>query len=98
MPTREGAEVLENMYKVAMSKQVLTPSDVAEKLKVSAITVRVWCRRGLFPNATVTETPRGPYWEIPESDLEGFKPPKMGRPLKAKAETPKAGKKRGGKK
>lgn len=82
-----------------MRKQALTPTDVAKRLKVSAITVRVWCRRGLFPNATVTETPRGPFWEIPESDLENFESPKMGRPPKPKEEKEgKGSKRRGGKK
>ena len=75
-----------------MRKQALTPLEVAERLQVSAITVRVWCRRGLFPNAKVTETPRGPFWEIPESDLENFEPPKMGRPPKPKEEKGKGSK------
>jgi hypothetical protein len=26
------------------------------------------------------ETPQGGYWLIPESDLDNFEPPKMGRP------------------
>jgi hypothetical protein len=34
------------------------------------------------------DTPRGPVWLIPESDLKDFKPPSMGRPPKPKAETP----------
>ena len=71
-------------YKVGMSSQTLTPAEVAERYDVSAITVRLWCRRGFFPNAVATDTPRGPFWTIPESDLKGFSPPPMGRPPKAK--------------
>lgn len=52
---------------------------------VSPITARLWCRRGLFPNAYELQTPRGPVWMIPQNDLEGFEPPKKtGRPPKAK--------------
>ena len=78
-----------------MDGQDLTPGDVAERYGVSAITVRVWCRRGLFPNATSVETPRGPYWTIPEGDLEGFTPPLMGRPKKNASEESKPARKRG---
>lgn len=70
-----------------MSGRELTTADVAERLGVSAITARWWCRRGLFPNAREQQTPRGPVWVIPEADLEGFAPPKRtGRPPKPKAE------------
>ena len=66
----------------------LTTADVAERLGVSAITARWWCRRGMFPNAREQQTPRGPVWVIPESDLEGFTPPKRtGRPSKPKDES-----------
>lgn len=81
-----------------MSKQLLTAAQVASKLGVSSVTVRVWCKRGLFPNATLKETEFGSGWLIPESDLVDFQSPKMGRPSKAKAEASKASKKRGGKK
>ena len=78
----------------------LTTADVAERLGVSAITARWWCRRGLFPNAREQQTARGPVWAIPESDLEGFTPPKRtGRPPKPKAEgeaKPKRAAKKGG--
>ncbi len=88
-------------YKVGMSSQTLTPAEVAERYDVSAITVRLWCRRGLFPNAIATATPRGPFWAIPERDLKDFSPPSMGRPPKpkpdpaAKAKPEQNGKKRG---
>lgn len=42
-------------------------------------TVKGWRRRGLFPNARLTDTARGPVWEIPISDLESFVRPKLGR-------------------
>lgn len=35
----------------------------------------------------VEETLRGPVWQIPESDLDKFEYPKMGRPAKPPAET-----------
>lgn len=83
-----------------MNGQELTTAQVAERLGVSAVTARLWCRRGLFPNAYEQQTPRGAVWMIPESDLKGFESPKKtGRPRKA--ETKKAGHlagKEGGKK
>ena len=60
----------------------LSTSEVAGQLGVSAITVRLWCRRRLFKNARELPTPRGPVWIIPITDLEGFKAPKLGRPRK----------------
>jgi hypothetical protein len=65
-------------------KDRLTTSQAAERLGVAQPTVKAWCRRGLFPNAEIEETPRGPLWLIPEGDIVNFTPPKMGRPLKAK--------------
>lgn len=66
-------------------KDDLTTADVARELGVSPITARLWCRRGLFPNAYELQTPRGPVWMIPARDLKGFEPPKRtGRPPKAK--------------
>ena len=61
----------------------LSTTQAAKHLGVSPITVRLWCRRGLFKNAHEMETVRGPVWMIPETDLVGFTPPKMGRPKKA---------------
>ena len=62
----------------------LTTAQVAERLKVAKPTVKLWCRQRKFPNATLEQTVRGPVWQIPESDLKNFTPPKMGRPAKAK--------------
>lgn len=63
-----------------MSKGDLTTAEVAERLKVSVITVRQWCRRGLFPKAYEHDTPRGAVWMIPARDLLNFNAPKPGRP------------------
>jgi excisionase family DNA binding protein len=60
----------------------LTTSKAAERLGVGKSTVNLWCRQGLFPHARSVDTPRGAVWLIPESDLVGFEPPKMGRPRK----------------
>jgi hypothetical protein len=62
----------------------LTTSEVAACFGVAQVTVNVWCLQGKFPNAEREETPRGPVWTIPESDLSGFEKPKAGRPLKSK--------------
>lgn len=69
-----------------MAGSELTVTQAAERLNVAAITVRKWCKRGLFQHAYLHETPLGALWMIPESDLENFDPPKMGRPPKAKEE------------
>lgn len=71
-------------YGAWMVKELST-SEVAGRLGVSAITVRLWCRRRLFKNARELPTPRGPVWVIPITDLEGFKAPKLGRPKKGSA-------------
>jgi hypothetical protein len=62
----------------------LTTSEVAERLGVAQVTVNVWCLQGKFPKAAREETPRGPVWTIPESDLTNFVKPTAGRPPKAK--------------
>jgi hypothetical protein len=69
---------------------MLTTSKVAERLKVAQPTVKLWCRQGRFPNAELQETPRGPVWMIPESDLQGFTLPTRGRPSKSKDEAEKS--------
>lgn len=57
----------------------LTTKDVAERFGVLDATVRLWRRQGLFPRAYEEQTPRGTVWRIPETDLDGFAPPKRGR-------------------
>jgi hypothetical protein len=67
-----------------MSKDLST-AQVAERFNVTASNVRLWCRRGLLPNAYEVEEARGNVWMIPEGDIRGFEPPKKtGRPPKAK--------------
>jgi hypothetical protein len=58
----------------------LTTSQVAKRLRVAQVTVNVWCLQGRFPHATKEDTPRGPVWVIPESDLTDFEKPTIGRP------------------
>jgi excisionase family DNA binding protein len=63
----------------------LTPSQAAKRLGVGKSTVQLWCKRGdVFPNARLQTTPLGDVYQIPESDLVVFTPPKMGRPAKKK--------------
>lgn len=68
-----------------MSEKYLKASEVAEKYEVNSYTVKGWIRNGLLPNAKLEETIAGSVWLIPESDLEGFQKPEMGRPKKKKS-------------
>jgi hypothetical protein len=73
-----------------MAKE-LTSAQVAERYGVLPRTARLWCTRGLFPNARTESTLRGPVWLIPEGDLKDFAPPKRpGRPPKSKDEAEKS--------
>jgi hypothetical protein len=73
-----------------MAKQenvrMLTTREVAEKIDANPGTVRMWCINGTFPNAEQQETPRGPIWLIPETDLQEFKRRGPGRPSKKATE------------
>src|SRR5262249_19991338 len=73
-----------------MAKQeivkMLTTREVAEKLDANPGTIRMWCINGTFPNAKQEETPRGPVWLIPETDLRGFKRRGPGRPSTKQSE------------
>lgn len=72
-----------------MSTKDLSTSQVAERFGVTAANVRLWCQRGLLPNAYVRKESRGDVWIIPESDLKEFEPPKKtGRPRKVEASQP----------
>ncbi|HXG66556.1 MAG TPA: helix-turn-helix domain-containing protein [Blastocatellia bacterium] len=68
---------------------MLTTKEAAEELGAAERSVRLWAKQGRFPGATAQETPRGPYWLIPESALVGFEMSKPG---------PKPGAKKAGKK
>ena len=67
-----------------MKGEMLTTSQVAARLGVGRSTVNLWCRKGKFPNAEARKEVIGNVWYVPESDLEGFTSPTMGRPPKAK--------------
>ena len=56
----------------------LTTNQAAEALGVAPVTVRMWCRKGRFPNAYFEDTPRGVIWYIPKGDLSGVEPMKPG--------------------
>jgi excisionase family DNA binding protein len=68
-----------------MKAEMLTTSQVAERLGVGRSTVNLWCRQGKFPNAEPRQEVIGPVWYVPASDLENFQPPKMGRPPMSKS-------------
>jgi hypothetical protein len=59
----------------------LTTKDLSKIFDVAEVTARVWCQKGHFPNAYLEETPFGSYWLIPETDVQEFKRPKVGRPF-----------------
>jgi hypothetical protein len=63
---------------------MLTVSEVADRLGESERNIRNWAKQKLFRGAELKDSPRGPYWEIPEVDLEGFEKPTRGRPPKKK--------------
>jgi hypothetical protein len=66
--------------------RMLTVKDVAQRFEVADGVVRGWCIAGYFPGAKKEKTPLGEYWQIPESDLQGFEKRKPGRPPKPKLE------------
>jgi hypothetical protein len=74
----------------------MTVKEAAVLLNAGESSVRMWCVEGKFPNAEYVQSPRGAYWMIPESDLQGFEKRERGRPPKAKANG--TGKKKGGRK
>jgi len=67
-----------------VSEKYLKASEVAKKLGVKHVTVRAWLSKKLFLNAKLEETILGKVWLIPESDLENFQSPKIGRPTNLK--------------
>jgi hypothetical protein len=69
---------------------MLTTREVADRLGAAESSVRMWARKGRFPGAEEKNSPRGPYWLIPDTALEGFNMGKAGRPPKAKEATKKA--------
>ncbi|HHX44542.1 MAG TPA: helix-turn-helix domain-containing protein [Chloroflexi bacterium] len=61
---------------------MLTTADVARRFGVSTTTVRRWCELGLLPGAERVGVKQRATWVIPEGALQGFEPPKPGRPKK----------------
>jgi len=59
---------------------MLGTREVAERFGVTPAAVRRWCREGYLPEATLVGIGRRATWQIPESALDGFEPPKTGRP------------------
>jgi excisionase family DNA binding protein len=47
--------------------EMLTPTEVAEYLKVPVQTVWRWCRTGTLPAVKI-----GKYWRIPDTQLQVF--------------------------
>jgi Helix-turn-helix domain len=70
-------------------EKMLTVSEVAARLGESERNIRNWAKQKVFPGAELRDSPRGPYWEIPESDLQHFEKPARGRPPKPKPKTSK---------
>jgi hypothetical protein len=63
----------------------LTTADIAARYGKNYRTATRWCQRGLFPHLIKgRKTATGAIYLIPESDLEGFTPPRRGRPAAAK--------------
>jgi excisionase family DNA binding protein len=59
---------------------MLTTEDVARRYGVTARAVRRWCEDGRLPGAERVGTGQRATWVIPESALQGFEPPELGRP------------------
>lgn len=64
----------------------LTTEEVAERLSkregksIPRNTVKHWSQQGRFPNARRVGSGHRGYWLIPETDLDNFEIPTMGRP------------------
>jgi hypothetical protein len=68
--------------------KLVTPQEFAEIHQVAYTTVMYWLKTDRISGAKKLETPRGPYWMIPD---DAPRPPKLsGRPKKG---TKKAAKK-----
>jgi hypothetical protein len=76
--------------------KMLTTREVASLIGAAESSVRMWARKGRFPGAEEKESPRGSYWLIPDTALEGFSMGKAGRPPKPKTETKRTSSKREG--
>jgi hypothetical protein len=68
---------------VSRKGKLVTPKEYAEMNGVAYTTVMYWLQTGKVEGAVKHETPRGPYWELPEDTP---RPKKLsGRPKKTAA-------------
>lgn len=69
--------------------KLVTPKEYAEINGVAYTTVMYWLQTGRVAGAVKHETPRGPYWELPEDTP---RPKKLsGRPRKSTTKKSKKG-------
>ena len=61
-----------------MQDEMWTPEDVERVFKIKPATVRLWCRKGLFPARKM-----GKLWRFKRADLESFFVSNQGGPKKA---------------
>ena len=67
-------------------KVMLSVKEVATRLGVPPVSVRLWARTGRFAGAELRETELGTtYWTIPETALAGFEKEKPGPKPRAKS-------------
>lgn len=61
----------------------LTAKEIAALYRVEKRVAQGWIQRGYFPQAFKEYHEfLGSIWKVPETDLNGFEPPKPGRPKK----------------
>lgn len=77
---------------------MLTTQQIAVEFGVAYQTVMSWIYKGYFPGALKEESPRGSYYLIPRSDLNGFKPRRRGRPKPKDASSERSSRSAGAKK
>jgi hypothetical protein len=60
-------------------RKMISVKEVAIRLGVAEVSVRMWARKGRLPGAELIDPPVGiPYWMIPEESLSGFEMSKPG--------------------
>jgi len=72
----------------AMKKQeekFMTATEFAAAIKRPKSTVALWLRKGLVPGVKVIEIGTERLYQVPETAVETFVPPKRGRPKKEEA-------------
>jgi hypothetical protein len=66
-------------------EEFMTARQFAAAIKRPYTTVAVWLRKGLVPGVKVIEIESARLYQVPETALETFIPPKRGRPKKEEA-------------